>query len=155
MRIFIGLILIVLSIFISYLLSEKYSIRKKFYSSFLLFCKKLKNEVTFSKETIVSILKKDLQSNDLFYKALRKRFLGEDDIKLNFNYLLEDEIDYLKVFFDNIGTTNSGLQYEFLSETEKIVSEKYITVKEEEKKYRSLYLKLGFLLGLLIFVLII
>ena len=155
MKIFIGLILLCFCVFISYMLSEKYTLRKKFYNSFLTFCKRLKNEVTFSKETLLSILKKDLDKNDLFFKGLRKRFYNQDNIKVSFNFLSEDEIDYFKSFIENIGKTNAVQQYEFLSGTEKVIFEKLVVVQEEEKKYKSLYLKLGFLLGLLIFILII
>ena len=53
MKIFLGLILLLLSTFLGYLLSSKYTKILEFYKEFISFNKKLITEVSFSQKTII------------------------------------------------------------------------------------------------------
>lgn len=154
MKFLIGILLVMTCTYISFRLSDKYTIRKNFFNTFLQFTKILKNEVSFSKRTILSLLKDKQCDKDLFYSVVTNYF-NNKDFTFDNKHFSNDEKEHLKSFLEEIGKTNSGLQYEFLSTTEKTIGEKLAVLQEEEKKYKNLYLKLGFLLGILLFVLII
>lgn len=142
-RFIIGIILVIISVLIAYLLNFKYSERKRFFDDLYVFTKKTLDKVSFSNETIN-------ESNGEFSKYI------ENPEVINENkYLTKQEKEYLVSFFSTIGRT------ERKNETEKLKRYLYdfsvykTDAEKEYKKKTPLYIKLGFYVGILLLILII
>ena len=82
-----------------------------------------------------------------------KQHVDDENFCLNINYLSSYEKAFLLEYFENIGKTEKGSQLEFLKKAEERLSTFYKNAIELDKKYKTLYIKLGFLIGLIIFIL--
>ncbi len=154
MKIFFGISSIALCVFFAYKFSNKYTIRKNFYNSFCEFNKKLKDEVAFSQTSIIKLIK-SFSEQKQFYAYIQKYFLENIKPSLDGKIFSNDERDYFVNYLSGIGNLDRDTQISGLVNADKYLSEKVSLALEEEKKYKSLYIKLGFLLGLLIFVIIL
>lgn len=152
MKIIFGLFLIALSTYFGYYLSIKYKTKKDFYIAFYDFNKKLKNEVLFTKKTIYEIIDKPL--NNDFYELLKNR-LSDNSFISDKLKLTDDELDFFYDYADRIGQTETKTEIDYLSSIETVLKDKMNNAINEEKKYKTLFIKMGFLIGLILFVLIL
>ena len=155
MKIFLGILVIIFSTFIGYILSKKYTKLKSFYCNFDNFNKMLKTEIAFSQKTLKEIIDEKYSINNDFLNNFKLYLENKENFCLNINYLSSDEKAFLLEYFENIGKTEKGSQLEFLKKAEERLSTFYKNAIELDKKYKTLYIKLGFLIGLIIFILII
>ena len=155
MKIFLGILVIIFSTFIGYVLSKKYTKLKNFYCNFDNFNKMLKTEIAFSQKTLKEIIDEKYSINNDFLNNFKLYLENKENFCLNINYLSSDEKAFLLEYFENIGKTEKGSQLEFLKKAEERLSTFYKNAIELDKKYKTLYIKLGFLIGLIIFILII
>lgn len=155
MKIFLGILVIIFSTFIGYILSKKYTKLKNFYCNFDNFNKMLKTEIAFSQKTLKEIIDEKYSINNDFLNNFKLYLENKENFCLNINYLSSDEKAFLLEYFENIGKTEKGSQLEFLKKAEERLSTFYKNAIELDKKYKTLYIKLGFLIGLIIFILII
>ena len=155
MKIFLGILVIIFSTFIGYILSKKYTKLKNFYCNFDNFNKMLKTEIAFSQKTLKEIIAEKYSINNDFLYSFKLYLENKENFCLNINYLSSDEKAFLLEYFENIGKTEKGSQLEFLKKAEERLSTFYKNAIELDKKYKTLYIKLGFLIGLIIFILII
>ena len=153
MKIIIGIFFLFLCTFIGYNLSLKYTKRKMFYGNFFNFNEKLLREVSFLQTTIVSLLN-DIDINTDFYDSL-KHYINTKEFKFDKQYLLEEEKNELNRYFKTIGTSDKIGQLEYLNSMDITLKNKRIQTEENEKKYRMLYIKMGFLIGLIILVILL
>lgn len=153
MKIIIGIFFLFLCTFIGYNLSLKYTKRKIFYGNFFNFNEKLLREVSFLQTTIVSLLN-DIDINTDFYDSL-KHYVNTKEFKFDKQYLLEEEKNELNRYFKTIGTSDKIGQLEYLSSMDITLKNKRIQTEENEKKYRMLYIKMGFLIGLIILIILL
>lgn len=149
MRFILGIVCFIVSVMGGFILSLKYSERKNFYADFINFNKKLKLEMVFSKKTLIELiieLPKDIFFNRVLFdvimnkKTICVKFLNEEENTFFLNYLSE------------IGGSDSISQMDYLNSAELYLEEKYSFYQSEEKKYRSLFIKMGFLIGLVLFI---
>ena len=153
MKIIIGIFFLFLCTFIGYNLSLKYTKRKMFYGNFFNFNEKLLREVSFLQTTIVSLLN-DIDINTDFYDSL-KHYINTKEFKFDKQYLLEEEKNELNRYFKTIGTSDKIGQLEYLNSMDITLKNKRIQTEENEKKYRMLYIKMGFLIGLIILIILL
>lgn len=153
MKIIIGIFFLFLCTFIGYNLSLKYTKRKIFYGNFFNFNEKLLREVSFLQTTIVSLLN-DIDINTDFYDSL-KHYVNTKEFKFDKQYLFEEEKNELNRYFKTIGTSDKIGQLEYLSSMDITLKNKRIQTEENEKKYRMLYIKMGFLIGLIILIILL
>lgn len=153
MKIIIGIFFLFLCTFIGYNLSLKYTKRKIFYGNFFNFNEKLLREVSFLQTTIVSLLN-DIDINTDFYDSL-KHYVNTKEFKFDKQYLLEEEKNELNRYFKTIGTSDKNGQIEYLNSMDITLKNKRIQSEENEKKYRTLYIKMGFLIGLIILIILL
>lgn len=149
MKIFLGILITTLSTFIGYLFSNKFTKRKKYYKSFQTFNDKVKNEISFSKNSILNLL----VDEDDFYNNLTLAFKGQKIIKPY--YLNNDEFEFFKKYSESIGRSDKTTQMELINKFKENIDKYYNESKENEKKYKTLFIKLGFLIGLIVFILLI
>ena len=152
MKIFLGIILVCFSTLLGYILSAKFTFRKEFYNDFYNFNTKLKQEISFRQTTLIALVK-NLSNSD--FNLTLKNQIQNNEFNFNKNYLKKDEIEYFDNYLRTIGTGDKNSQLDFLDKINVDVLEKQKQTSEEEIKYKSLYIKLSFLLGLILFVLVL
>lgn len=153
MKIIIGFVFITASTLIGYYFSGKYRFRKSFYTDFYNFNKTMENEVAFTKKTIEKIIENS-NVDSCFYKNLIK-IIHNENKDLTLKGLNDDEKDFFINYSQQIGKKESKTELAYLSSMETFIKDKMKIAVEEEKKYKTLYIKIGFLIGLVGFVLII
>lgn len=152
---FFGILVIIFSTFIGYLLSRKYSKVKNFYCQFDGFNKTLKTEIAFSQKTLKEIIDYKCSENNDFVNNFISFLNDRENFVLTINYLSLDEKNFLLEYYESVGKTEKNSQLEFLKKADEVITSYQKSAIELEKKYKNLYIKLGFLIGLIIFILII
>ena len=79
-------------------------------------------------------------------------FIKEHEFTFNKNYLNKEEIDFFKAYLTRLGSSDKFSQLSYLEEVGVQIDKRLSVATENEKKYKKLYLKLGFLLGLIAFI---
>ena len=149
-----ALSLLITCIIVSLFISKQLTKRKLFYKNALKFLLILKNEISFTKNTINNIVK-NLEDND-FNSILKERFIKEKNIDLlNYLYLKQEEKILIDNFINNIGKQDKITQLKFIENYENIFSDKANLCEKNEQKYKPLIIKLGIYIGLIIFILLI
>ena len=119
-----------------------------------LFNERLVNEVSYTKIPLPAFAEKYEFTGD-FKKMLTDK---KDDFqaeKYDFEYLTEDEKKFLCDYFRMVGGSDAASQKTYLSALRKEIEERRRTSEDIYKKYFALYLKLGFLAGLVLVILIV
>lgn len=136
-----------------YLFSLKYNDSREFWDKFMFWHKKIKTEIAFSQNTLSEILHGD-EKSDMFLSAAINYIYDKKSItKLKF--LSEEENNFLKKYLENLGTTDKNSQLNLLNSMEQELSGFVQISQNKSKKYRPLYIKLGFLFGLIVFILVV
>ena len=135
-----------------YLLSAKYKHKRIFYSCFKDFNIKIKNEVAFSRNTIIDILN---TGDDNDFIECVKNFYEQKEIVFNKKYLKNEDLDFLNSYLIELGQGDAFSQTDYLATMLNIIEEKRLNAILEEKKYKNLYLKLSIFIGLILFVIFI
>lgn len=157
-KVFLGAIAVVICTFIGYKLSDKYKLRRQFYADFAAFNKLLMSEVMFTRKTIPDILSKGKYSAS--FKILTDEFLKSitEQRKISVDklwFLTEQEREFAVEYFTSLGKTDAKTQIDYLSSAAEKLKGFLSVAETEERQYARLYVKLGFLAGLLVFVLIL
>lgn len=147
MRIFIGILLLLLSIYLGYILSSKYRKRLSFFNSFYEFNNTVSNEVYFSQSTILQMLKNQEKEDDFIQNV--KEYLQNKKLKFELKYLSNDDLEFFNNYLKKVGGSDKKTQEKFLENANVQIEKKLNAARDEEKKYRLLYIKLGFLVGLI------
>ena len=153
MRLVLGLSCLILSTYIGYKLSNKFSELSKFYNDYLTFNNKLKNEIYFMKTTVVDLVK-NINTESCFNGIIFNRLIINNKINKP-HFLSDDEWNELNSYINSIGQGDSKAQEDYLDSIGKKIEIKYNSAILNEKKYKKLYLKLGFLFGLIIMIVIL
>ena len=118
MNLVLGIISIVICTYFGYNYSLKYKTRLDFYSSFLMFNQKMKNNVMFSSNSLKSFIS-DLKEESLFnntvkdYYNNKKLFCCSD--------FSEEEISNINNYLSSLGSGDKKSQIDFFSENEFII----------------------------------
>ena len=145
---------VALCVAFSFLLTRRYRSRMQFYYNLSLFNERLVNEVSYTRIPLPAFLEKYSFTGD--FDAMLRQKKGDFSLQnYQFSYLTEDEKKYLADYFGMIGRSDAASQRTFLSAARAELAEKKKSAEEAYKKYFALYLKLGFLAGLILVVLIV
>lgn len=139
----------------AYLLTRKYKQRMSFFYNLNLFNERLVNEVSYTKIPLPAFVEKYEFSGD--FKKMLEEKKGTDFGRENysFSYLTADERKFLSDYFLLVGKSDAASQKTYLSAVRGEIAERKRTAEEIYKKYFSLYMKLGFLAGLILVILIV
>ena len=96
MRIFLGVVCFLFSTIMGHVLSKKYTYRRMFYTDFSEFNKKLKREVAFTHNSILSIIQNYKENESIFYSRIYSFF------KKNEQKLLEDKASREGLYLNEI-----------------------------------------------------
>ena len=151
MKFFLGIILLILSTFIGYIFSEKYVKRRIFYQNFHFFNTELQKEISFSKKSILELI--DNKNDNDFMLAVFNYFNNNvSDFRLT--YLKIEEIDFFKLYLNTIGGGDNTSQLQNLNVISLEIDKHLSEAENNEKKYKTLYVKIGFLIGLILLIII-
>lgn len=149
MNVLTGILLLISSIYFSYLLSDKFVKRKNFYADFFEFNNKITNEVFFNQETLSKIAK-EFKAKTLEFSRIISNY---DHLNLkSVNYLSDEEKDYIEKYINNLGMSDKNSQLNFLEQVRLYLDDKQKICTEELKKNKNLYIKMGILLGVILMV---
>lgn len=129
------------------ILSFSHTEKREFYEDFLLFLSVLEKEVGFTKNSFPKTVE-EFKNKRLFYEVLTKK-------KKMPKMFSESEKTLFTSFFNGFGRADAATETKRINLTKKEVEEELKSAKEKEKKYKPLYFKLGILLGLLIYIVLI
>lgn len=151
--------------YIGYGFSKYYSRRNKFFEDLILFSERLCIDIAFSKDKMLSIVNacklevsKDLERVLLVYEKYLVGEIEDFTEEMYFetsNLLNEDEQSSIKLFFKNLGRLDSKNQ---TKEIENFKTKFELLRKNsdiENRKFGGLFIKLGFILGLTLAILLI
>lgn len=153
MNIFFGVLALIFCTYLGYRTSLKYVKRKNFFNDFAEFNKKLKNEVLFLQNTLVKITDKIDDGND--FNTCIKEYVKNKKYGFELNYLSADEKEFFDKYLGIIGKGDKTSQLQYLNSVDEKISALYVSASSEEKKFKTLYVKLGFLIGLMALVLLL
>lgn len=153
MRLFLGFIILLLCLFIGYCLSGKYYFRRVFYSDFSCFNTMFAQEIAFKQTTITNLIKNQKINTD-FYLLLNNSVLGQE-IKINCAYLTSDEKEFVYEYLKKLGKFDKETQLDYIKSVNEIIKEKKQVSVLEETKYKLFYLKLSFLIGLILLIIVL
>ena len=154
MKIILGIIIMILCVVIGYFYSKKYRERKKCFEDFKNFNGRVKNEVNFSQTSLISIVK-SISTDTAFNSYVHGYFIDKNDSIDKLKFFNEHERTFVSDYMKNIGQGDKNSQSQFLESSENQI-EKYLDdAIEEDKKYRPLCIKLGFLFGLIILIILL
>ena len=159
LKIFFGLIIVTFFTFFGYLFSRKYRIRRRFFGQLRGFNEQFIHEITYYRRPI-----KEFLSNNTY----QGEFQGVIEVYLRwidsahqafdlscYEFLLDNEKADITDYFMTLGKGDSAAQkFYFLSMQDRLKGYEAEAIAQS-KKYESLYVKLGFLCGLFILILII
>lgn len=154
MKIFLGILFLIISTYVGYRASLKYTLRKKYYKDFFQFNSSLKNNVRFTLDSINKTIESFLNKGD-FIRLFLLIINDKKQVGYVIKYLNNDENEFMYNYVNSIGKTDRESQLNYLIYVEGEISQKLKNSEEDEKKYKQLYVKLGFLFGLVVLVLLL
>ena len=153
-KIFLCVLLVALCTAFGWMLTRRSRLRKNFFYDLDLFNARLINEVSYTKMPLSSFIEKYSFGGDfgkLLEEKKEKGFVAE---KAEIAYLTDDEKNFLRDYFLMVGRSDSVSQKEYLvsirAETERLRAES----GDECKRRSNLYVRLGFLFGLIVAIIL-
>ena len=162
-KIVLGISIIAFTSFCGYILAGRYRKRKEFFRQFNEFNERFLSEISYYRRPIADFISQYSYKNDfddllrLFYERIsNEEFEGGNLTEENaFHFLSQEEKSFVDNYFLMLGRGDSVSQKGYFSS----VKDKIVTMRNDtetqSKKYGDLYVKLGFLFGLLVLILII
>ena len=153
MRLFLGIVLLFFCLFVGYCVSGKYYFRRLFYTDFLNFNTVFGHEIAFKQTTIIDILKNQTQKSDFF--VLLNDFVLKQKKEFDCTYLTNQEKSFVYEYLEKLGRFDKETQLEYIRGVNEIIVEKHQNSILDEKKYKTLYIKLSFLIGLILLIIVL
>lgn len=156
MKIIVGICAIVLSTLIGSNFSKRGRKRLSFFSALSDLNSDLLINLLYRRESAAKIICEGKYSDEIKRAYESASRSNEAKFSENFlDYLDDDSKIYVYEYFRNVGKRDLKGEEEFLSYNAKKIQARLNEVENENKKYKNLGEKLGFMLGLTVFILII
>jgi stage III sporulation protein AB len=144
-----------------YLLAGNYRNRKQFYKHLFDFNERFLNEIAYYKRPLGEFIAKYRYTGyfqevlQAFQWQLSNQSLhtGVDFKQLQF--LKREETEFLGDYFQMLGKGDSSSQKSYFTAMKDEIGKRYNAAEKEYNKYGDLYIKLGFLCGLFLLILIV
>ena len=152
MNIILGILLIFVSVGFGYVFSDKFTKRKIFFTSFKEFNEKIKAQIGFTNNSLVKIID-EIDVKDDFYKVLSSIVKTDADLKIK--YINSEELDFVKSYINQIMNSDNATLKGFTADYSIKILNFYDKSINDEKKYKPLYIKLSFLVGLIALIILL
>ncbi len=158
-----GVAIVAFTSFLGYLFAKKYRQRKQFFQQFKEFNERFLSEISYSRRPIKAFVASYSYKGDfdrllkLFFQRLENgnTLARAFDFKTEFPFLKREEQQTVQDYFLMLGKGNSVSQKGYFMSVKERLSTLFHSAETDCKKYGDLYIKIGFLCGLLILILII
>lgn len=162
-KFFLGIAIIAFSSFCGYLLSKKYRQRKQFYAQLREFNERFLSEISYYRRPLKEFMVAYAYQGEFeellqdFSSFLTEKGLTGSFLKAGtkYTFLKEEECQMLEDYFMMLGKGDSASQKGYFSAVKDSLVKIENESKNEAKRYSDLYVKIGFLCGLLILILIV
>ena len=161
-KLLLGLAIIAFTTFVGYLLTKKYRKRKIFFTQFYDFNHRFLNEIAYFKRPVGEFISKYTYKGEFdellkkYTKNISTPFFMENLLKTDdFSFLTSDEKRIVIDYFLTLGKGNTTTQTAYYNGVKESLNSLKIQSEKENKRYGDLFIKLGFLCGLFILILII
>lgn len=158
LKFLLGVAIVALTSFIGYLLAKKYRQRKDFFLQFYEFNERFLTELAYRRRPIREFVSSYAYRGDFnfllveFFSGIEER----DAFDLpDLTFLSKEEKSFIFDYFSMLGRGDSLSQKGYFSSVKETLSSHVKSSANACKRYGDLYIKLGFLCGLLILILII
>ena len=162
-KFFFGIAVVAFTTFCGYIFAKKYRQRKLFFIQLQTFNERFLSEIAYYKRPIHEFIAKFPYLGEFssflqdFVKALANGSFHErtiDELPL-YDFLTQEEKRFVSDYFLMLGKGDSASQKTYFS----AIKERLISLKDEavsaHKRYGDLYVKLGFLCGLFLLILML
>ncbi len=158
-----GIAIIAFTTFCGYLLAKKYRQRRLFFTQFQQFNERFLNEIAYYRRPIKQFIANFVYQGEFnrlletFYAKTEEGSLREYGLfgAVDYSFLNQEEKRVVEDYFLMLGKGDSASQKGYFSSVKDTLSKLQAEAEATSKRYGDLYIKLGFLCGLLILILII
>ena len=158
-KFFLGIAIVAFTSFCGYLLAKKYRKRMLFLQQFYTFNERFLSEISYYRRPVkefIALYSYQGEFNDLLIEVFAEReenfFFAKTD---EYGFLKEEDKKTAEDYFFMLGKGDSASQKGYFSS----IKDRLISLRSEAeieaKRYGDLYIKIGFLCGLLILILIV
>ena len=157
LKIISGIIITVISTILGRKAVKSHSDRLSFYKSLCEFNCTLLKDLSFKRNGVAEAFEKDYFYDDFndCLKVVKQNFFSGKEIKIDRRYLKDDERREIEVYFGEIGKYSSVTETDYLKQKGEEFAEIVKSSEEQTKKFLSIGPKLGFTLGIIVFILIL
>lgn len=163
LKFLLGIAIVAFTTFCGYLLARKYRQRKLFFSQFKEFNERFLNEISYYRRPIKEFVSGYAYQGEFnmllqeFFRCIEENSMEDRAIfdLPDYNFLTQDEKGIVRDYFLMLGKGDSGSQKGYFSSVRETLAKSQAEAENSCKRYGDLYLKLGFLCGLFILILII
>lgn len=162
--ILVGVVLVGMG-YIGFGFARFYRRRKRFFADLILFCEKLCVDISFSKETLKTIVSSNLTNFSKDFKNVLERYLDflslkSSEVTPNLLFkgstlLSKEEQKNIALFFKSLGRLDVSCQVVDINNFKNKFLNFQSNADEENKKFGSLSLKLMLLFGALVVIILI
>ena len=159
----LGVAIVGFTSYCGYLLAKKYRQKKMFFSQFREFNERFLSEISYARRPIEEFVSKyayngefEVLLND-YFSGIKERSAEErsmTDLPI-YSFLSKEEKVFTEDYFLMLGKGDSASQKGYFSSVKDTLNKMQFEAETSCKKYGDLYIKIGFLCGLLILILII
>lgn len=162
-KFFLGVFLVAFTSFCGYFLAKKYRQRKLFFKQLQEFNERFLSEISYYRRPIKDFASKYYYKGEFnillkdFFEGLENRSEGErflSDLP-TYAFLKKEEMSVIEDYLLMLGRGDSASQKNYFSSVKPQLSKWQNESDAACKRYGDLYIKLGFLFGLFIFILIL
>ncbi len=159
----LGIAIVAFTSYCGFVFAKKYRKRKLFFAQFKEFNERFLNEVSYYRRPLEEFASKYAYKGE-FQIFLQNFFAEIDELSqsehssITFDgceFLKNEDKSLIEDYFKMLGKGDSASQKTYFSAAKEQLAKFYAEAENEYKKYGDLYVKLGFLCGLLILILII
>lgn len=159
----LGVLLVALGSFLGYLFGKKYRKRKQFFAQFCQFNDCFLAEITYARRPLSQFLTsasyrgefalliddymQNLEQASAFVELLQK--------DSEYSFLKSEDKGWIADYFYMLGRGDSQSQKSYFQSQKERIESSRTAAEKEDKRYADLYIKLGFLCGLFILILIL
>ena len=157
----LGIAIVAFTSFCGYLFSGKYRKRSLFFRQLNAFNERFLTEISYYRRPIGEFATRYSYNGEFntllqdFLKSLSDSHAWQGLNKSDYSFLKKEEKRIIEDYFLMLGKGNSTSQKAYFSSMKDSLSSMYNEAKCIQEKYGNLYIKIGFLCGLLILILIV
>ncbi len=163
LKFFLGIVIVAFTTFCGYKLAGKYRKRQDFFRQFFQFNERFLAELGYYRRPLREFLVKYPYKGE--FRLFIEEFshgLNEDNFLIAeivedtaFSFLVKEEQRLIENYFSMLGKGDSASQKGYFTSIKEELNSRQIIAENTCKKYADLYIKIGFLCGLFILIIII